>query len=95
MATVNEQGLLAARFVLAVDTDDPRELAAVMRDVVASEGQTFGLLVALASTVKAYARGAHGDQWRAIMVTSCNLLELGDLGAAGLEDDGAGRGVEW
>jgi hypothetical protein len=77
--TVNEQGLLTARWVLAVDSDDPVELAAVMRDVVASQGGTFALLVGLAGTVKAYAVDQHGDQWRNVMAASCSILEIGDL----------------
>jgi hypothetical protein len=77
--TVNEQGILSVRWVLAVDADDPAELAAVLRDVTGSEGGTFALLEGLAGMVKAFAADAQGDQWRATMVAACNVLELDDL----------------
>jgi hypothetical protein len=85
---MNENGLgvLAGRWVLAVDSGDPRELTAVMRDVVASDGGNFGFLVALAGTVRGFAQQVEGEHWRSVLSTELHLLDIDGLDA----DEGRG-----
>jgi hypothetical protein len=85
MMSTNERGILTTRWTLAVDGDDRDELAAVMRDIVTAPDGIFGVMVDMAAVVRVFAQEASGDDWRAALTTTINILEIEDLDDDDLE----------
>lgn len=78
MNATNTAAHRAGRLILAIADNDDAQTIALLREAADAPGGVLALVTAIASVAIESARAIAGDEWRSVLVTSLNALELSD-----------------